>query len=364
MKFCLNCGEKLPEKAHFCPNCGAKVEAAPSDGSRLSRAELHKRRREESVDDPVETADEKKEEPPIASRSRRKDGALADIQQGALTTLQWLGGNWLAALLGLAVIGAIFYWLSKLVGVVLLAVAIGAAFFYAQRVGANDHSADQAVKTAWQRMLTASQNIWHKLQAKASKKRGQRSATAPTTEKESVEKVADSPQEELIEDEVSSTADERHPTSVDARKKRRWTLRNQVIMGIALIVGMATYWAPFASAPTAGYNVKVTLMSILKTLGDDKLVQFLWVTPVLLLLGALLQFRWLTKWASYLNFLWYAMMFFLIYQNEAQLVGLANMFSGVRWAWGGYLIVALSIVLLIMHSTSRRRKWLYNICCW
>lgn len=60
MKFCLNCGEKLPEKAHFCPNCGAKVESASSDSSRLSRAELHKRRREESVDDPVETADEKK----------------------------------------------------------------------------------------------------------------------------------------------------------------------------------------------------------------------------------------------------------------------------------------------------------------
>ncbi|XRF77950.1 zinc-ribbon domain-containing protein, partial [Pediococcus acidilactici] len=24
MKFCLNCGEELPEKAHFCPNCGLK----------------------------------------------------------------------------------------------------------------------------------------------------------------------------------------------------------------------------------------------------------------------------------------------------------------------------------------------------
>lgn len=78
--------------------------------------------------------------------------------------MQWIGGNWLTALLVLLVIGAIFYWLSKMVGGVLLVVAVAAAFFYAQRVGAGDRSADQAVKAALQKGGEASRQVWQKLQ--------------------------------------------------------------------------------------------------------------------------------------------------------------------------------------------------------
>lgn len=151
MKFCLNCGEELPEKAHFCPNCGAKIETASSESSRLSRAELHKNRQETPLDDLKESADTKPKEEPTISRARRKSSASTDLKEGALTTLQWIGGNWLTALLVLLVIGTIFYWLSKMVGVVLLVVAVVAAFFYAQRVGAGDRSADQAVKATLQK---------------------------------------------------------------------------------------------------------------------------------------------------------------------------------------------------------------------
>lgn len=362
MKFCLNCGEELPEKAHFCPNCGAKIETASSESSRLSRAELHKNRQETPLDDLKESADTKPEEEPTISRTRRKNGASTDLKEGALTTLQWIGGNWLMALLVLLVIGAIFYWLSKMVGVVLLVVAVAAAFFYAQRVGAGDRSADQAVKATLQKGGEAGRQVWQKLQTALLKKHGKKDFTTPTAEQNSDSTEAEATEataepKSMKEGASSGVNDPKPTTGTDVRKgKQRWTLKNKFIMGIAIITGMAAYWAPFASAPTAGYNVKTSLMSILKTLGDDQLAHFLWVIPALLLFGALLQFHWLTKWASYLNLLWYGMMFFLIYQNEAQLVGLGNMFNGVRWGWGGYLIVACSIILLLMHSRTRTRK--------
>lgn len=158
MKFCLNCGEELPEKAHFCPNCGAKIETASSESSPAVQSCI-KNRQETPLDDLKESGYQTERRTNDQSRSQKKQCFYGPqggcINYVAMDRRQLVNGsasfvsNWNN-----------FYWLSKMVGVVLLVVAVVAAFFYAQRVGAGDRSADQAVKAILQKGGEAGRQVW------------------------------------------------------------------------------------------------------------------------------------------------------------------------------------------------------------
>jgi hypothetical protein len=119
-----------------------------------------------------------------------------------------------------------------MVGVVLLVVAVAAAFFYAQRVGAGDRSADQAVKAALQKGGEAGRQVWQKLQTALLKKRGKKDFTTPTAEQNSDSTEAEATEataepKSMKEGASSGVNDPKPTTGTDVRKgKQRWTLKN------------------------------------------------------------------------------------------------------------------------------------------
>jgi hypothetical protein len=329
MKFCEYCGEELAVDAHFCHKCGKAVQSA--EQPQLTRAEIYKNREAESVEIDELASEENDETKPVEETTSRRANAHTENQVDWQKQLKiygmWIKNNPWTALLILVIMILIFSLLSKAVGSFLFLVAVVCGYFYAVKVGPEDTTADTKLKAGINRLK--------KMIEKVFQQRPKKQVAVPNEQTETQQPIAET------EPEVTTS-----PVEVPQKTKRSVWYKLLLIVTIVLIA--STYVGPFASAATAGFGTKVTLYSILKTLGQLKMLWGLLIGPGLLLLGALIKSRWMIKTGGLVNFLAYLFTFFLIYQNEAQSAGFNNMFNNVKIGVSGYVAVAITIVILMV----------------
>lgn len=345
MKFCLNCGEKLPEKARFCPNCGVAIEKT----EKLTRAEMYKDREldVDDLDDHVEDVHNEPDEEANTTTSSRRSKNQSSGWKVVIDYLKifgkWLKNNPLSALIALVIVVLVYVFLSKMVGIVLFILAVICGVFYAKRVGADNRNADLGIKKRFGQIKGKIDDLSKKSTSKRPK---------PTDQRVNEEVITT----ERPQNDVDVT-----PKQTAKKNKRRGSFKGNLLIFAALVLIVTTYIGPFASAAVAGYSTPTTLMSILKSLNHTSILLELLVGPVLLVVGVLIRSRIITKFGSIINIVGYGYTFFVIYQNEARTSGMTGMFNNVNLGMSGYLAVGISIMILVLGVGSRKRNQNKNI---
>jgi hypothetical protein len=343
MKYCLNCGDKLPEKANFCPNCGVTIEKKRPI---LTRAEMYKKRSEEATEIDEEFPEDGDNEIEQQTRSTTISSSSRILNQ-LKNFVIWLKHNPLVAILPILIALAVFLWLNKIVGAVLFVLIIVCGYLYVLKVGPDDNQAEQKLRQS----LKVTKD-WFTKRIQSSKK-------SKLTDEPQMDKVENF--EERQNDSEPITNDFTQTQAKESAKPEKikragHTLKQKLLMIGAGLLLITTYIGPFASAIVAGYSTPTTLLSILKTLGTETLLLGLIVGPIMILLGAWFSSKWIIKFGSWVNLVAYGYTFYVIYENEAETSGFPSMFSNVHLGWSGYLAVGITILILAFGSTRKKRK--------
>lgn len=350
MKYCLNCGEELPKKANFCPNCGVTLEnEAKNEPSTLTRAEMYKQRSEEAEEIEEEPQTEEAE---TNSHSRTQAHAGSEWLSQIKNFVLWVKHNPLVSLLPIVIALVVLIWLNRIVGIGLLVLIVLCGYLYALKVGPADNQAELKLRMGIKKAKNGIANWIQDLKNKKDRKEAEaRSDSDVEVEDfEAPEDVLES--ETMVTDPATSAQAEVKPKP----KKMGHPLRSKLLIAGAILLIISTYIGPFASAVVAGYSTPTTLLSILKTLGQQKVLLALLIGPVLIILGAWFRSQWIVKIGSWVNLIAYGYTFYIIYKNEAETSGFPGMFNNVHLGWSGYLAVGITILILAFGRGRKRRK--------
>lgn len=343
MKYCLNCGAKLPENANFCPNCGFAVGKSEEE-VKPTRAEMYKDR-ELDVSDVVDEEEPEQEKADPDETSSRVNSHKNNWWEMILSYLSglgiWIKNNPLTTIVTLLLIILIYTFLSKMIAIVVAMLVLVCGYFYAKKVGVDSKVADSKIKAGFTKLKEALGKITQNSKKKEDK------PIAPTDENGEVEDLRDHPAVHMDD-----------PKKEDQNKNviRKRPFKDNLLIFTAIILVVTSYIGPFASAVVAGYSTPTTLMSILKSLGNTSTLFGLLIGPALLMVGAFFQKRLLVKMGGIINILMYGYVFFNIYQNEARTSGMTNMFNNVKLGASGYLAVGISILILAFGVGSRKYR--------